>query len=189
LVLDDLPFYTTERKGCRSMLDELREAVHIMSKRQPQRDILATHKTERKKLKGLFSRHNGALGYTVDVRSDDSMRNYLAITVYWCTQDFKLHSTLLNLQPLDGQTAEHAACAFERSLCTFNLWPRVSHITTDGGSDMLRIIQSLAARIPGFDANQQGLQCLCHDLNTAVKDMFGRLQFEALRMKRPQPML
>jgi hypothetical protein len=144
------------------MLDELREGVHIMSKRQHQRDILTTVKTERGKLKGLLNRHNGALSYTVDVWSDDSMKDYLGITVHWCTQDFKLHSTLLNLQPLVGQTGEHAACAFERSLRTFNLWPRVFHITTDGGSDMLRMVRLIAVRIPGFNPDQQGLRCLCH---------------------------
>jgi hypothetical protein len=144
------------------VLDELHEGVHIMSKRQHQRDILTTVKTGHGKLKGLLSRHNGALSYTVDVWSDDSKRDYLGITAHWCTDDFKLHSTLLNLQPLDGQTGEHAACAFERSLRTFNLWPRVFHITTDGGSDMLRMIRLLAARIPGFSPDQQGLRCLCH---------------------------
>jgi hypothetical protein len=40
------------------MLDELRQGVHVMSKRQHQRDILATVETEREKLKGRLSRHN-----------------------------------------------------------------------------------------------------------------------------------
>jgi hypothetical protein len=181
LVLDDLPFRTTETRFCHSVLEELQDDVHIISKRQHLRAILATVKTERQRLKELFGRHNGALSYTVDVWSADWMRAYLGITIHWCTPDLHLHSTLLNLQPLEGQTGEHAACAFERSLRTFDLWLRVSYITTYGGFDMLRMVRLLAARIPGFDPTQQGLRCLYHGLNIAIKDIFARLQCEGFQ--------
>jgi hypothetical protein len=177
--MDNLPFTTTETAACQSMLHELQKGAKTMSRRQQQRDLLATAKSEARKLADLLAKHDGALSYTADVWSDVSMNEYLGITVHWCTRDFKLHSTLLNMQPLTAdRTGDYLAVIFERSLRTFGLWPRVFHVTTDNGTDMLRMVCLLGLRIPDFDALQQGLRCICHTVNIAVKDMFGRMQCE-----------
>jgi hypothetical protein len=46
--------WSTETKSCWSMLEELRDGVHIISKRQHQCNFLATVKTKGKKLKELL---------------------------------------------------------------------------------------------------------------------------------------
>jgi hypothetical protein len=181
LVLNNLPFSTTETASCQSMLHELHDKAKTMSRKQHQRDLLATLKSEALKLACLLAEHDSVLSYTADVWSDISMNENLGITVHWCTADFKLHATLLNLQPLtDNCTGDYLACIFERTLRTFHLWPPrlAPYVTTDNGSDMLRMVRLLALRMPDFDATKHGLRCLCHILNISVKDMFGRLQCE-----------
>jgi hypothetical protein len=93
--MDNLPFTTTETAACQSMLHELHKGAKTMSRRQQQRDLLATAKSEARKLADLLAKHDSALSYTADVWSDVSMNEYLGITVHWCTTDVKLHSTLL----------------------------------------------------------------------------------------------
>jgi hypothetical protein len=96
----------------------------------------------------------------MDVNADGlELNEYLGITVHWFTQDFQVHSILLNMKPLTpGKIGNHLACIFERSLHAFVLCPRVSHITTDNGSDMLGMVHLLALQIPNFDATQNGLR-------------------------------
>ncbi|KAA8892566.1 hypothetical protein FN846DRAFT_896740 [Sphaerosporella brunnea] len=117
LVMDNLPFTTTETAACQSMLHELQKGAKTMSLRQQRRDLLATMKSEVLKLADLLAKHDG---YGLEC----------------------------------------------------------STLPPTNGSDMIRMVSLLGLRIPEFNAVQQGLRCICHTVNIAVKDMFGRMQCE-----------
>jgi hypothetical protein len=83
------------------------------------------------------------------------------------------------LEPLDGdKTGENLAAAFEHILQQLSVWPRVGHVTTDGGADFLKMLRQLAPLLPGFSFENNGLRCLAHVLNNAIHRMFTAMHCE-----------
>jgi hypothetical protein len=105
--------------------------------------------------------------------------NCVGITIHWVDDDFCQRSAVLELEPMTGdRTGRNLGEAFEKTLITFGIWPRIAHITTDGGSDFLLMLRLLEPSIPGFIADDNGLRCLAHILHNAVQSMFKALHCE-----------
>jgi hypothetical protein len=97
----------------------------------------------------------------------ETMTDGKGITIHWIDNDFCQRSAVLQLEPITGHgTGRNLSEAFEETLSTFGVWPRIAHITTDGGSDFLLMLRSIEPSWTGGSrlAASSAVKCITSEI-------------------------
>lgn len=104
----------------------------------------------------------------MDLWSNKQMRSFLVITGhYFSTNSYDLRSTVLNFSTFDKQhTSAEISRTLEVKLKELNILQKVTHVTCDGGRNVVSAIDNM-------NFNVKRVWCVAHRLHLTITNSLG----------------
>lgn len=176
IIKDMQPFTIVEDEGFRELLEEFDPAYKLPSRKTLCNRLLPqTYDEVVQKVKNLLE-NSEYLTITTDTWTSTAVENYLAITVHYLNDEWKLISILLDCCHFpDQHTAENLRNQLLNTLQEWNISEKVHTAVTDNARNI-----TAAIKLTGWTH----LPCLAHTLNLVVQDGIKLIQPIHKKVKR-----
>jgi len=176
------PFLAIESPALRQLLEYLdpRSVKAITTANTIQADCIQYFETARNTIISILSSAMSRIHLTWDLWTSPNFKAMIAITAHWTDQNWKIKSTLMAIQEIEGDhDGENISEVVHGVLKEFKMVNRIGYFIGDNASNNDTAMEWLDRRIrqeggDGFDVLECRLRCFAHDMQIAVKGLlFG----------------
>lgn len=170
VVKRDLPFELVESVEFRDLVAYLNPKARTISADTLKRSILLKHEVERQKLAEKLKNNKSKISFTTDIWTSPATQSYMAVTAHFIDEDWKLMSTLLDFDHLEGpHTGQNIANMYHEIVdVKFKLSDKVLAITCDNANNNNEFIRRYSEMNKQFSPDNR-VRCYAHILNIAVQ--------------------
>src|ERR1043165_6668509 len=144
LIDNNQPFNIVTNEAFRNFLKALNPSFNIPYENIIQMLLETAYQYTEQKLKNLLEIDAISVSLTTDFWTSRSQEGYIGVTCSWISTNFKPKESLLTLEYVPfPHTAEKVCESLTNVIKSWNLKYKVTSVTTDNGSNMIKAIRLL----------------------------------------------
>jgi hypothetical protein len=180
----DAPFQIAEWREFRRLMTSLKNDINLIGADAVRNNVPQLFQKEKAKIASQLALVGSKFSFTLDIWSGLANKDFLAITIHYIDQEWKLRHYLLDFKPVTGNhTGLKIFCTFRDVLREWGLQQKVASITLDNASSNGAFIKELVEDPEiNFEA-QRHIRCFAHVINLACQESLKLLeeQLDAVR--------
>ena len=181
IVNNNLPFSIVNSNSFLALLKYLKDDLPTISRTNIKKQLNTLYNSEINKLKLKLSKNNSKFNLTLDEWKSSSNLDYLAITLHFYNNNFKLENYLIafkNLNSFTSYTSNNLYIILNRVLKDFSIRDKVLAITKDNASPITSLIELVQTKYKEkYNINIIDNKCTLHILNIVSNSFLTYLFF------------
>lgn len=172
VICDQQPFNLMENQHFRELILELDNRYQLPSRQTISTQIVSIFTEKQTAVREMLQKMNQKVSLTVDMWSSCTNQAYLAVTIHWIDEDWRLRHFLLDLLPFkETHTGIHIADQLLQLVEDMDIGTKILSLTTDNASSMITcgrtFIQYLQDNYQNSEVEHR--RCAAHILNLSVE--------------------
>ena len=181
IIANNLSFSIVDSNSFNNLLKYLKDDLIVISRRTLKEDLDLLYNNKVKEIKALLKENNSKFSLTLDEQTSSNNLDFLAITIYYYNNSFKLESYLLgfkNLNSYNNYSGDILYNIVNNILKQFNIRNKILAITRDNTSSINSLLDYITTNYKEkFNINIIDNRCAAHILNIVSNTLLTYLFF------------
>ncbi|CAG7720676.1 unnamed protein product [Allacma fusca] len=173
------PFNLVENPAFENFIDFVGNGnpeLKLPSRKTLKKDFNTMYEEEKERLKFAINTNDSKIALIIDGWTSSNQHSFLGIIAQWISKDWEIIRVPLDLTLMEGShSGKNIAETVERAIAEFDLWGKISGITTDNASNLDTFFEELGELMSQngcqFDIKNRRVRCLAHILNLTTKSI------------------